>query len=199
MITLTDLPRPRAVVVRRGLAVLLLIAAAALAVTGHARERTESVLVAAHQLRPGVVVHDDDVRVRQVPAGAALPGVLREPGQAVGGRLAGAVAPGEALTAGRLLSSRLPAALTGDPRARLVPVRTADPAVAGLLRAGDVVDVLDEEARVLATRAVVAVPAAPEPKSGPAGSSPVLLAMAEGPARTVAGAGLATALTLILH
>ncbi|MFT3659885.1 MAG: SAF domain-containing protein [Gordonia sp. (in: high G+C Gram-positive bacteria)] len=198
---LPELPRLRAVTVRRSLALLLLAAAAALLVTGRAGERTESVVVAARELRPGTALTGDDVHMTPVPAGTAPPGALRSAAAAVGQRVAGTLAPGEPLTVTRMLSSRLPSALTGDPSARLVPVRTADPAVAGLLRAGDVVDVLDGDARVLAAHAVVALPAAaPAESRGVGGSSaPVLLAIPARPAQLVAGAGLSTALTLVLH
>lgn len=191
--------RIRAVTVRRALAGLLLLGAVVLVVVGRTGEHRETVVVAAHDLRPGIVVSDDDLRLAQVPPGAALR-ALREVRQVSGHRLTGAVAAGEAVTGSRLLTSRLPAALTGDPAARLVPVRPADAAVSGLLRAGDVVDVLDEEARVLATGAVVAVPAGPSSRTLAGGAAaPVLLAMKQGPAHRVAATGLSHALTLVLH
>lgn len=195
--------RLRAVTVRRIAAALLLGAAVVLLIVGREGERYDLIVVAAHDLRPGVVLTDGDLRLARLPAGADLAGTIGDPAVAVGGRLTGAVHAGEVLTGSRLLSSRLPSALTGDGSARLVPVRPADPAVAGLLRAGDVVDVVDEEARVLAADAVVAVPAAAPSRSmtgaGADASAPVLLAIGRGPAHRVAAAGLANALTLVLH
>lgn len=198
------LPHPgrlRAVTVRRMVAVLLLGAAVTLLIVGRGRERYDLIVVAAHDLRPGVVLTDGDLRLARLPADADLAGTFGDPAVAVGGRLAGAVNAGEALTGSRLLSSRLPSALTGDASARLVPVRPADPAVAGLLRSGDVVDVVDEQARILASDAVVAVPAAAPSRSmtGAGASAPVLLAIGRGPAHRVAAAGLANALTLVLR
>lgn len=184
--------RIRAGTVRRAAAAALLVAAAAVAVVGGSDPDRNAVLVAAHALRPGTALTPDDLAVVHVPRGAALPGGLNAPQQAVGGRLATAVGAGEAITGSQLLSSRLPAALTGLPSARLVPVRPADSAVAGLLRSGDVVDVLDEQARVLAAGAVVAVP-------GSASDAPALLAMAETAAHRVAAAGLSNPLTVVLH
>ncbi len=183
--------RIRAGTVRRTAAAALLLAAGAL-LLGGTDDRREPVLVAAHDLRPGAALDDGDLTVTHVPRGGALPGTLRSPDQAIGSRLATTVGAGEAVTGAQLLSSRLPAALTGQPSARLVPVRPADPAVAGLLRPGDLVDVLDEDARVLAADAVVAVP-------GSGSEVPALLAMGETAAHRVAAAGLANPLTLVLH
>ncbi|MFC0315811.1 SAF domain-containing protein [Gordonia phosphorivorans] len=181
-------PHLRVVTLRRVAAVALLACAAAVLAIDRSQVRTDPVVVAAHDLRPGQVLGAGDVNLARVPAGSALPGTLRETTAAVGGTVTGAVTRGEAVTASRLLSSRLPAALTGDPRARLVSVRPADPEMAGLLRTGDVVDVIDEQAQILAAGAVVAVPA-----------EPVLLAVEEKSARRVAAAGLANALTLVFH
>ncbi|GAA3971357.1 SAF domain-containing protein [Gordonia caeni] len=195
--------RLRTTTIRRALAVALLATAAILLLAGREAQRYDLVVVAAHDLRPGAVLTDADVRLTRLPARTDLSGLLNDPHTVVGSRLTSAVGAGEALTPSRLLSSRLPEALTGQPTARLVPVRPADPAVAGLLRAGDVVDVIDEQGRVLAADTVVAVPAAPtRTGAGPAdtgGASPVLLAVREEPARRVAASGLANALTLVLH
>ncbi len=173
-----------------------------LAVTERHRDRHDFAVVASRALTPGTELTADDVQVIALPAGAVLPGTLQRLDQAVGARLTGAIGQGEPVTATRLLSSRLPAALTGDPRGRLVPVRPADAAVAGLLRAGDVVDVLDEHAGVLAAGAVVAVPAGSAGR-GPAGTGalppPVLLAMGEKAAHRVAASSLANSLTVVLH
>lgn len=200
---LTRPGRLRAVTVRRALAAVLLTAAAVTLLAGRGTQHYDTVVVAAHDLRPGAVLAEGDVRLAQLPTGTDLSGLLDDPGTVVGSRLTGAVGAGEALTRSRLLSSRLPEALTGQPTARLVPVRPADPAVAGLLRAGDVVDVIDEQGRVLAADTVVAVPAAPaRPAPGPAeagASAPVLLALREEAAHRVAAAGLAKSVTLVLH
>lgn len=184
-------PTLRATTVRRIVAVLLVLAAGTLLVVDRGRQSPDLAVVAARPLQPGTVVTGDDVRVVALPAGSTLPGTLRSAGAVVGQRLTGAIGEGEALTDSRLLTPRLPAALTGDPAARLVPVRPADPAVAGLLRTGDVVDVLDDESGVLARDAVVAVPANT--------STPALLALAEAPAHRVATASLRQSLTLVLH
>lgn len=182
----------RATTIRRALAVALLVAAVVVFVVARNARAGERVVVAAHDLRPGVELAAADIAVVQLPPGSALPGMLRTPDDVIGQRVAGAIGAGESITRGRLLTARLPAALIDDDDARLVPVRPADPAVAGLLRTGDVVDVLDEEARVLAADAVVAVPATDA-------KAPVLLAMAQIQAHRVAAASLANPLTIVLH
>lgn len=194
--------RPRTATLRRLTAVLLVLAAVILAVTERHRDRHDFAVVASRALAPGMELTSGDVQLIALPAGAVLPGTLHRLDQAVGARLTGAIGAGEPVTATRLLSSRLPSALTGDPRARLVPVRPADAAVAGLLRAGDVVDVLDEHAGVLAAGAVVAVPAgsAGRGTAGPGSlPPPVLLALGEKAAHRVAASSLANSLTVVMH
>ncbi|MFZ2511371.1 MAG: SAF domain-containing protein, partial [Gordonia sp. (in: high G+C Gram-positive bacteria)] len=181
----------RAATVRRTIAALLVVLAGGLLLVERGRHSPDLAVVAARDLRPGSVVTGDDVQVTALPAGSAFPGTLRSVDDVVGNRLTGAVTKGEVLTDTRLLTSRLPTALTGDRSARLVPVRPADPAVAGLLRSGDVVDVLDDESGVLARDAVVAVPAD--------SATPALLALGEAPAHRVAAASLRKSLTLVLH
>lgn len=173
------------------IAVCLVALAGTLVLLDRGRHSPDLAVVAAHQLAPGAVLTNQDVRVVALPAGSTLPGTVRTVDTVLGQRLTGAVGAGEALTDTRLLSPRLPGALTGDPTARLVPVRPADPAVAGLLRTGDVVDVLDEESGVLARNAVVALPAGP--------TAPALLALGEASAHRVASASLRKSLTLVLH
>lgn len=183
--------RVRAATVRRTAAVLLALAAVGALVGGRAADQQESIVVAARELRPGVILTVDDLQSARIARGTA-PHALRDPAAALGGRVTGAVAAGEALSRTRLLTSRLPQALTGDPTARLVPVRPSDAAVAGLLRTGDVVDVLDDQARVLAADGVVALP-------GDRDGDPVLLALGRDAAHRVAGASLSNSVTLVLH
>lgn len=159
--------------------------------------------MATHDLLPGRVVEDGDVHPRRVVGSSVPEGVLNNPGLAIGRTVTGRVRGGEILTDTRLLSSHLPADLTGLDDARLVPVRLSDEAVTALLRPGDVVDVLTEDADVLARRAVVALHAlgaAPGGiTSGRTAATPVLLAMDAPSAHRVAAAGLDTSLAVVLH
>ncbi len=193
----------RNLLVRRVAAAALVVAAVVVGVAGTRTDGDVEVLVAAHDLLPGQVVESGDVQPRRV-AGTSVPdGVLTDGAPAFGRTVTGRVRAGEMLTDTRLLSSHLPADLTGMRDARLVPIRLSDDAVTSLLRPGDVVDVLTEEAEVLARRAVVALHGADSPSGGLAPSrttaAPVLLAMDATSAHRVAAAGLDTSLAVVLH
>lgn len=187
---------------RRILAVLLVIGAVAAGVAEHRGDREASVIVAARELTPGEAVGADDLAVRRVPGSMVPSGSIRLTADGIGRTAVGRVHAGEIITDSRLLSPLLPTQLTGRPDARIVPVRLADDAVSSLLRAGDVVDVLDSDADVLARRAVVALTAAGA--DGGIGSRrdasrPVMLAMDEAAAHRVAAAGIDTSVAVVLH
>lgn len=179
-----------------------MVAAVVFGVAGTRADGDVEVLVAAHDLRPGQVVESGDLQPRRVANRTVPDGFLTDVTPAVGRTVTGRVRAGEILTDARLLSSHLPADLTGIDDARLVPIQLSDDAVTSLLRPGDVVDVLTEEAEVLARRAVVALHAV-EPQSGGLAPSrtaaPVLLAMDAAAAHRVAAAGLDTSLAVVLH
>jgi pilus assembly protein CpaB len=98
------------------------------------------VLVATRALDAGVRVTTPDVRLARRPAGTN-PGALSSSAAAIGRVLAAPVGPGEALTAQRLVGPGLASSLAAQGHVA-APVRLADADVAGLLRPGDVVDVL---------------------------------------------------------
>jgi hypothetical protein len=193
----------RSLLIRRCTAVALIVCAAVVGVVGARTDGDVEVIVATHDLLPGAVVEEGDVHPRRVSGSSVPEGVLDDPGLAVGRTVTGRVRGGEILTDTRLLSSHLPADVTGLDDARLVPVRLSDEAVAALLRPGDVVDVLTENAEILARRAVVALHAAGSAPggitSGRTAVSPVLLAMDAPSAHRVAAAGLDTSLAVVLH
>ncbi|MCR5978531.1 flagellar biosynthesis protein FlgA [Gordonia jinghuaiqii] len=193
----------RGLLIRRVVAVALVVAAAVVGFAGSRADGEFEVLVAAHDLLPGETVGPDDLRPRMMAASAAPGGVLVDADLALGRTVTGRVRGGEILTDTRLLSSHLPADLTGTGDARLVPVRLSDEAITSLLRPGDVVDVLTEDADVLARRAVVALHAGTPETGGIAGGRnaprPVLLAMDAASAHRVAAAGLDTSLAVVLH
>lgn len=100
---------------------------------------TVTVLVAVRAVPGGTVLAADDVRATRVRADAAQPAALTSVSDAVGRRLAAALAPGEALTASRLVP-RGPA--DGIPQGRVtLHVVAADPASVDLLSPGAVVRV----------------------------------------------------------
>ncbi|MCB0928833.1 MAG: flagella basal body P-ring formation protein FlgA [Mycobacterium sp.] len=166
---------------------------------------TVPVLVAARDLPPGVAVTQDDIRVEARRADSVPAGVLTEPDGVLGATPGTAIRRGEILTDVRLVGSRLAAAGAG-PGARMVPIRLADAAVADLIRAGDVVDVLAGAAdtaagtpRVVATDAVVVlVPPAGARAMGADGRI-LLVALPAPAAQRVAATSLTDALTVTLH
>ncbi|MDS1115908.1 SAF domain-containing protein [Gordonia westfalica] len=193
----------RRLAVRRTVAAALVVASAVVAIVGTRADGEFEVLVAAHDLLPGQTVEAGDLTSRLVMAGTAPAGVVSDAALATGRTVTGRVRTGEILTDARLLSSRLPAELTGVDDARLVPVRLSDEAVTSLLRPGDVVDVLTDSADVLARRAVVAMHTGQTSSGGiTAGRNavaPVLLAMDAAAAHRVAAAGLDSSLAVVLH
>ncbi|MGW0038152.1 SAF domain-containing protein [Gordonia sp. NPDC003376] len=191
----------RSVLLRRTTAVALVVVAVIVGLGGHRSTRAASVMVATHALQPGQVLTGSDLRATPVPVDLVPDGALLMATQADGRTVTGPIRGGEILTDARLLSARLPMQLTGDPSARLVPVRLDDDAVITVLRTGDVVDVLTAETSVVARDAVVALVAAPS-SPGPTrttGATPVLLAMSEAAAHRVAAIGLDVPLAVVLH
>lgn len=130
-----------------------------------------AVVVAARDIGGGTTLAADDVTVTRLPAAAVPDGAATAVDGLVGRILAGPARRGEPLTDVRLLGPGLLDAGSGagsDGPADVVaaPVRIADAAATGLVRAGDVVDVLaadasgTQPARVVAPAArVLAVPA----------------------------------------
>jgi Flp pilus assembly protein CpaB len=120
-------------------------------------------LVAARDLAPGAVLGAADLTERHVPAAVRPAGALVADAAALGRILAAPVRRGEPIVDVRLVGGSLYAALGSG----LVgaPVRLSDAAEVGLLRPGDVVDVVaaheSGSAAVVAPGArVVGVPAA---------------------------------------
>jgi len=171
------------------------------------------VVVAAHDLRPGIALTPADVRVEKRLAATVPDGSSAEPDAVVGSTLAGPARRGEVLTDVRLLSSRLAeaaAASRAGPDARMVPLHLADSALIDLVRVGDVVDVLATPAtgsqqtgqavpKVVATGAVVVLVSAKQKVQASDGGRVVLVALPARTANTVAGSALGQAVTLILH
>lgn len=192
--------RFRSVRVRRLIALALVIVAIAMIALSQRGPTSTQLVVAASDLRPGTVLTGNDVAAKTVPGFPPPAGAFTSVNQIVGQRVTGPIRRGEILTDSRMLTSHLPRSLTGNPDARLVPVRPADESVVQLVRQGDLVDVVDAESAVLARGAVVAV--APSIQAGRTTNSaavPILLAMSRQSAQMVAAAGLGTALAIILH
>lgn len=192
---------PWSIPLRRALAGALFVLATVLALlpsTAEAGPR-RPVVTATRDLASGATVRARDIEVRKLPESAVAGGALDAVGAASGKRLAGAVRKGEQLTDARLVEG----IRTGHGRVA-VPVRLADPAVAELLHAGSVVDVLaaghgtGAGGHPLARAAKVVT--VPERRSGHDGHGKlVVLALPAGSAHHVAASSLEGEVTVTLR
>ncbi|MDM7989949.1 RcpC/CpaB family pilus assembly protein [Arthrobacter sp. zg-Y877] len=127
---------------RRLLAALACCAAAGSAVESLVPGTAErSVLVqAARDLPAGTLLDAGDLETVRVPADAVPPGARNHPDSLIGQRLATPLLRGSPVTQ---LSLAGPGLLTGAPAGSVaVPLRPADPSVLGLLRPGQLVNVV---------------------------------------------------------
>lgn len=191
----------RAALLRRWAAGLLAALALLLALAPPGGSQRVPVLVTTVDVAAGATLRAADMAVRQWPPELAPAGALPASAAAEGRILAGAARAGEPITDVRLAGTTAGA----GPGAAAVPVRLADPGVAGLLGPGSRVDVVgtDEttgEPVVLAADAAVmtVLPA----ESGPAGSAGgrmILVSMPHDQATRVASASVAERLAITLR
>lgn len=201
----------RTIAARRVAAGMLVVLAAVAALRPDPSDGRAAVVVAAHDLAPGVQLAPSDLRIESHSATTIPDGSQSDPQQLVGATLAGPARRGEVLTDIRVLSSRLAEAAAG-PDARVVPVHLADAALLDLVRPGDVVDVLAvadsvgagavdgpaiERPRVVASDAVVVLVSPKSKETSRDGVVLVALPVLE--ANEVAGASLSQAITLTFH
>lgn len=185
----------RSVAFRRCVAALLMVGAGVLTVIDNRTPTSPTALVAARDLKPGEIVTADDVRAAPVPHDL-MPDDPPDVDAIAGRHVTGPIHAGEIITRHRLLDPRLPAEMTGDDQARLVPVRPADESSTAFIRPGDTVDLLTENGDVLARDATVAL----SPQSDGSGRpGPVLVALPAAAAHRVASAGLREQITFVLH
>jgi pilus assembly protein CpaB len=163
------LRRPRSPVhaARRGAALLLALGALVLAARPPegdpptAVPGTTPVVVAAADLAPGTVLTRRSLRTAGLPADAVPAGSAASADELTGQVLAGGLRRGEPVTDARLVGPGLTSLL--GPGQVAAPLRLDDLAVAGLVRAGDRVDVLatapgSPTADVVASGALVLAP-----------------------------------------
>ena len=121
-----------------------LLLALGTALSGHkhkpAATRSVAVVVAAHDMPAGHLLHRSDLAVARWPPGLCPRRVRGDPRQLVGRRLAGPVTAREAITGSRLVSADLAAGL--GPGLVAAAVVLADPRADDLVRTGDRVDIL---------------------------------------------------------
>ncbi|MGH3960097.1 SAF domain-containing protein [Mycobacterium sp.] len=196
----------RTVLARRIAAAGLVVLAGIAALRSNPDGDRAQVVVATRDLRPGTALTADDVRLESRLAATVPDGSQVNLDAVAGSTLAGPARRGEVLTDVRLLGSRLAESAVG-PGARIVPLHPADPALADLLRPGDVVDVVaaptrsdaDSPAnpRIVATDAIVVLVSARQKTQ--ADDRVVLVAVRGGAATALAGAALVQTVTLTLH
>lgn len=190
----------RRALLRRGLALVLLVLAGILALTP-ARPGVD-VVVAGRDLPPGATISAADVVLRSWPADLVPGGALRATADVDGRVLAGAARAGEPLTDLRLAGPALAAGATGLPDATGVPVRLADPDVAALLGPGSRVDVVTTdgaEAVLLAADAVVLTVLADDGRGAAGRGRLVLVALPREIATRVAAASLSAQVAVTLR
>ena len=217
----TRLPAPRwrrRRTARIALAALLLLAAPFAGASG--RARTTPVVAVNADLSSGHVLTAAEVTTVDLPPGATPDGALLTAAEAIGTRLSGPVRRGEALTDARVTGR--PGDPNRDPARRVVPVPLADPAVAGLLHPGDVVDLVapvdvatptPTNPGTPATPADPARPPGPDvitpvtrdaevvevPPGKPGGARTVLVAVGEADATRLAATAVGTPLAVLVH
>jgi Flp pilus assembly protein CpaB len=199
----------RTVLARRIAAAALVVLAGVIALRSDPDGDLAGVVVAAHDLSPGMALTADDVRLEKLAATTLPDGSQADINVVVGKTLAGPARRGEVITDVRLLGSRLAESAAGTD-ARIVPLHPADSALADLVRPGDVVDVLaagetapgaDSSARprVVATSAIVVLVSGRQKAQGPGNDRMVLVALPAGAANAVAAAALVQTVTFTLH
>lgn len=185
----------RSVLLRRSLAVTLLLAALVLALR-EARSSDPEALVFTRPIPPGQALSLDDVRLASVPRHLLPSSALRDPADVQGRVPATSGEVGEVVTATKLVATDLSEGVVGNVTS-LVPLRLADPEILPLLRHGDTVNVLtngDERAdsEIIATGGTVILS---DTRSSP---GTLLVGLQDEDAHRVAAASLGSPLTVVL-
>jgi Flp pilus assembly protein CpaB len=195
----------RTLAARRFAAGGLVVLAAVAALRPDPGDRRSDVVVAAHDLRPGLTLSAADVKLETRSATTVPDGAQTTVDALVGTTLAGPARRGEVLTDVRVLGSRL-AGLTAGPDARVVPLHLDDAAVLDLIRPGDVVDVMgavdagtDAKPTLVASDAIVVLVSAKQKAAGAGDDRVVLVALPAAAAHSLAAATLVETVTLTIH
>ena len=163
---------------------------------------TVPVVVATHDLTGGTTVSASDVRVVRLPRAAVPESALATNASVVGRTLAGPVATGEMMSAGRLVGGSL---INGFGSGLVAaPVRIADGDAVGLLQVGDRVDVYaaddqgPDAVAVVRAASVVTLPEADTDASRASGAL-VVLAVSSAEAARLAQQAARAPLSLTLR
>lgn len=138
---------------RRKLAVLAALAAVLCTISALSPTAppTVPVVVANRDLAGGQALTGTDLRVARYPPDLAPTDALSEPAELDGRILIGSIGNGTPIGRGSVVAPRDFSPGAGR---SMVPVRLDDPAVAGLLHVGDVIDVLATSSRDVPTRTI---------------------------------------------
>jgi Flp pilus assembly protein CpaB len=197
----------RTLAARRVAAGALVVLAAVVALRSNPQGDRTEIVVASHDLAPGVELTADDVRLENRMTATVPDGSQSDIDTVIGATLAGPARRGEVLTDVRVLGPRLAESVAG-PDARIVPLPLADSALLDLVRPGDVVDVLaagtsdagaDARPQLVATDAVVVLVSEKPKGSGSGSDRVVLVALPAHAANDVAAAALVQTVTLTFH
>jgi Flp pilus assembly protein CpaB len=195
----------RTMLARRMAAGGLVILAGIAALRPDPGDRRADVVVAAHDLSPGLALTAADIRLEKRSATTLPDGAQTMIDALVGTTLAGPARRGEVLTDVRVLGSRL-AGLAAGPDARVVPLHLADAAVLDLIRPGDVVDVMgaadagtNAKPTLVASDAIVVLVSPKQKAVGAGDDRVVLVALPAAAAHSLAAAALVQTVTLTIH
>jgi pilus assembly protein CpaB len=190
----------RTLALRRLIAAALVLLAAwlALAPRPPSGVPTAPMVVAAHDLAPGITLSTGDLRVVPAPVEVRPAAALGTLDEVAGRVLAGAATSGEPLTRARLVGPENTRLAAGEGDAVAVPVRLADPAVADLLTPGVRVDIVSANADAVLASAATVITVLAETGSVKQGRL-VVLAMPRDTATRVAAASLGQEVTVTLR
>ena len=154
---------------------------------------------ATTQLAGGAVIRAGDLDVGEIAAADAPDSVVDDPADVIGAMLTGPVAKGQVITPLDLLADRTTLAA-----GRVVaPLRLADTDLAGLLRPGEIVDVMSADAQagraaVVATGVrVVTIPAVGSVEPATSAGALVLVEVTPAEAAALARAAVSGTLTVL--
>lgn len=195
----------RTVLARRMAAGGLVLLAGIAALRPDPDDGRSDVVVATHDLSPGMALSMDDIKLEKHSTTTVPDGAQTSIDALLGATLAGPSRRGEVLTDVRVLGSRL-AGVTAGPDARVVPLHLADAAVLDLIRPGDVVDVMgaadsgtDAQPTLVASNAIVVLVSPKQKAAGAGDQRVVLVALPAAAAHSLAAATLVQTVTLTIH
>lgn len=194
----------RTVLLRRAVAGVLVLLAAALAlVNGSGSDPGVAIVVASRDLAPGDTLDARAVRVVSSPSALVPDGTVTSVDAVAGRVLAAPLRRGEPVTDVRVTGAALARSVSGASGAVSVPIRLSDPDVAALLYPGAMVDVVTlgerQDQPVVLARGARVLTVLAEAKGPGAQGRLVLVALGPEAATRVAGASLSQAVTVTVR